>query len=257
MSGSLTRQPWPFIRTWALAQRVGRWEVTAEVPPTMMRDRIMDQLADLIGGVSRPHPVRVGIDGVDASGKTTLADELVRTIEQRGSHVIRASIDGFHRPRAKRYRLGVDSPEGYYLDSFDHGALRDVLLVPLGPQGSRSCRRAVFDFRSDSPVQEPSAEAPPDAIMLFDGVFLLRPELYRYWDFRIFVDVDFDETLRRACERETALFGSADAVRKSYQARYIPGQRIYLRTVRPAERANVVLKNVDPSQPLLIVRSLP
>lgn len=200
---------------------------------------------------------RVGIDGVDASGKTTLADELVRQLEQRGRHVIRASIDRFHRPRAERYRLGADSPEGYYLHSFDHGALRDVLLVRLGPQGSRRYRRAVFDFRSDSPVEEPSVEAPQDAVLLFDGVFLFRPELDQYWDFRIFVEVDFDEALRRACERDTALFGSADAVRDRYRARYIPGQRLYLQTVRPADSANVVLKNKDPSQPQLIARSLP
>lgn len=218
----------------------------------MMPDGVIDELADLIAGVSRPHPVRVGIDGVDATGKTTLADELVRPVEQRGRQVIRASIDGFHRPRAERYRLGVDSPEGYYLDSFDYGALRDVLLVPLGPQGSRRYRRAVFDFRSDSPVGEPSLEAPPDAILLFDGVFLFRPELYPYWDFRIFVDVDFDETLRRACERDTALLGSADAIRKRYQVRYIPGQQLYLQTARPADRANVVLENVDPKTPTLL-----
>jgi len=34
------------------------------------------------------------------------------------------------------------------------------------------------------------------------------------------------------------------------------GQRLYLTTVRPAEVANVVLKNADPSQPQLIVRTL-
>lgn len=28
---------------------------------------------------------------------------------------------------------------------------------------------------------------------------------------------------------------------------YIPGQRLYLRTVRPAQKANVVLKNGDPA----------
>lgn len=222
-----------------------------------MRERIIYQLAGLIAAVSRPHPVRVGIDGVDASGKTTVADELALRLERRGRRVIRASMDGFHRPRVERYRLGEDSPEGYYFDSFDYGALRDVLLVPLGPQGSLRYRRAVFDFRSDSPVDEPSTEAPPDVLLLFDGVFLSRPELDGYWDFRIFVDVDFDEALRRACERDEDLFGSANAVRKRYQVRYIPGQRTYLQTVRPAERANVVLKNGNPARPQLIVRYPP
>jgi uridine kinase len=77
------------------------------------------------------------------------------------------------------------------------------------------------------------------------------------WDFRVFVDVDFAETLRRACERGVERFGLglADAVRHRYQVRYIPGQQIYLETVRPRERADVVIENGDLSEPRLLVRS--
>ena len=37
--------------------------------------------------------------------------------------------------------------------------------------------------------------APPDAVPVFDGVFLLRPELNDAWDLRTFLEVDFQETL--------------------------------------------------------------
>jgi hypothetical protein len=37
--------------------------------------------------------------------------------------------------------------------------------------------------------------APPDAVLVFDGVFLLRPQLNNAWDLRIFLEVDFQETL--------------------------------------------------------------
>jgi hypothetical protein len=33
-------------------------------------------LAQMITGIERPHPVRVGVDGFSAAGKSTLADEL-------------------------------------------------------------------------------------------------------------------------------------------------------------------------------------
>jgi uridine kinase len=36
--------------------------------------------------------------------------------------------------------------------------------------------------------------APPDAVPVFDGVFLLRPQLNDAWDLRIFLQVDFQET---------------------------------------------------------------
>lgn len=218
----------------------------------MPRAHTLERLADLLAAVKRPHPVRVAIDGIDAAGKTTLADELVAPLETRGKPVIRASIDGFHRPRLERYRRGRDSSEGYYYDSFDYEAVRVVLLTPLGQGGDRRYRTAVFDFRTDAPVGAPLHTAPSDAVLLFDGVFLLRPELSGCWDYGIFVDVDFDEALRRACQRDQALFGSADAVKAHYLQRYIPGQRLYLEAVRPRERAHVVVDNNDPACPWLL-----
>ena len=216
------------------------------------REELLIELADRLAAVRPGHPLRVAIDGIDAAGKTTLADELVRPIEERGRPVIRASIDGFHRPRADRHRRGADSPEGYYQDSFDYAAVRAALLVPLGPGGSRSYRRAVFDFRTDTPATAPNEEAPSQAVLLFDGVFLLRPELADLWDYRIFVDVVFDVALRRAMTRDQPLFGSAAAVEARYAQRYVPGQRLYLAAVRPWEQADVVVDNNDPSNPQII-----
>ncbi len=218
----------------------------------LTREELLIELADRVAAVQREHPLRVAIDGMDAAGKTTLADELVHPLEGRGRPVIRASIDGFHRPRADRHRRGADSPEGYYHDSFDYAAVRAALLVPLGPRGSRSYRRAVFDFRTDTPATTPNEDAPSQAVLLFDGVFLLRPELADLWDYRIFLDVAFDVALRRAMTRDQPLFGSAAAVEARYAQRYIPGQRVYLATVRPWEQADVVIDNNDPSHPRII-----
>ncbi len=111
----------------------------------MPREQLLDQLTALVVAITCSHPLRVAIDGIDAAGKTTLADELAPLIEAQGRPVIRASIDGFHHPRSVRYRRGPDAPEGYYEDSFDYTALRAMLLDPLGPQGNRRYRRAVFD----------------------------------------------------------------------------------------------------------------
>jgi uridine kinase len=168
-------------------------------------------------------------------------------LRARGRDVIRASIDGFHRPRAERYGRGEDSPVGYYEDSFDYDALRHALLDPLGPGGSRKFRRAVFDFRADAPRRSPGEVARADAVVVFDGVFLLRPELRELWDLGIFVSVGFEEALRRAVERDAALFGSAAEVERRYRTRYIPGQTLYFAAARPAEAADLVVKSGDPA----------
>jgi len=84
----------------------------------MTRSTCIEQLATAIAAVQVTHPTRVAIDGVDGVGKTSLAEELVAPLARKGREVVRASVDGFHRPRAARYLRGRDSAEGYFLDSF-------------------------------------------------------------------------------------------------------------------------------------------
>ena len=205
----------------------------------------------LVDALRLDRPTRVAFDGPDTAGKTTLADELAAVLRVRGRHVLRASIDGFHHPRAARYARGADSPEGYYLDSFDHDAVRATLLDPLGPAGDRRYRTAVFDHRTDRPVAAPVESAPRSALLLFDGVFLQRPELRDGFDLSIFVTVSVDEVLRRALERDVPLLGARDEVERRYRTRYIPGQRLYIADARPDAIADVLVRNDDPVAPVL------
>ena len=120
------------------------------------------------------------------------------------------------------------------------------MLTPLGPDGNLIYKTSVFDFRTNSEAHSPTQTAQKNSILLFDGVFLLRQELIDYWDYKIFVDVDFDESLRRATQRDKEIFGSASSARERYMKRYIPGQKIYLKTVNPKTFADVVVKNNEP-----------
>jgi uridine kinase len=217
----------------------------------MERRELVESLAARIAAIRRFPPVRVAIDGVDASGKTMLADALAPSIEALGRPVIRASVDGFHNPAAIRGHRGSTSAEGYYLDSFDYDALIQGLLQPLGPDGSLMFRRAVFDFRRDEPAHTPLERAQDDAVLIFDGVFLLRPELREHFDFSILLRVDLSVALDRAEVRDLPLFGTVEAVRRRYRARYFPGQRLYLEQVRPEQLASVVINNNDPMRPIV------
>jgi uridine kinase len=220
--------------------------------PRISRPALLERLADLIAGRRQSHPVRVAIDGVDAAGKTTLAEELIRPLAARGRPVLHVPIDGFHLPRAHRYRRGELSPEGYYHESFDYPAFRANLLDPLGPSGDRRYRTAIFDVSTDQPRVEPPMLAPSDAVLVCDGVFLLRPELDGAWDVRLFLEVSLREALRRAVVRDRARFGSARAARHRYRRRYLPGQRLYLAGVHPERIADVVVDNQDPAAPSIL-----
>ena len=211
----------------------------------MQRIYLLQQLADIICSQQRGHPIRVGIDGVDASGKTYLADELTKTIQ--GRNVIRSSIDGFHNPRDVRYGKGRLSPEGYYHDSFNVQKLIDVLLKPLGPSESLEYKTTIFDYRTDSSVDSPTQIASSNDILIVDGIFLFRPELQDYWDMKVFVDVPFSVTVPRAIKRDSD--GNEAEVRMQYEKRYVPGQKLYFEDAQPKGKADIVIDNTDFENP--------
>jgi uridine kinase len=217
----------------------------------LSRAELVGALVGLIAARRPEHVLRVAVDGPDAAGKTTLADELAGSLVGR-REVIRVGIDGFHRPRSVRLRRGSLSPEGFYHDSFDYAAVRRAVLDPLGPGGDLRYRTAVFDYRVDAAVEEPIRVAPEGAVLLFDGVFMLRPELRAAWDLSIFVDVSAEVALRRAMVRDVAVLGGPSVVRERYERRYLPGQRLYRVIAEPELAADVVIDNDDPTQPRVV-----
>ena len=218
------------------------------------RVELLERLAGAIESVTTSHPLRVAVDGPPAAGKTTLADELALLLRTRGREVIRATTESFHLPRAQRYRRGEFSPEANYHDAFDYDALRRVLLDPLGPDGDRRYQRAVYDLDTDTALAQPVTTAAADAVLLLDGVFLLRPELTDRWDLSIFVSAAFERTLDRARIRDLARLGSTAEVERRFRTRYIPAQKLYFAAARPADHADIIVHNDEPRRPAWQVR---
>jgi uridine kinase len=213
------------------------------------REAALRQLAVGVSAVTPGHPTRVAVDGITAAGKSTLVAELGRVFDGTGRSVITLSMDGFHRPRADRYRQGRHSAVGYYEDAYDFAAFVDRVLLPLGPGGSRRYRRSVHDLATDAVVDEDPIEATADAVLLVDGSFLQRPELDPYWDYRIFVNTSFSVARSRAIRRDAELLGGEEAAAELYEFRYHPACRLYLESVDPEARADVVIDNDDPARP--------
>lgn len=217
----------------------------------MVRVGLLRDITDLIESVQVDRPLLVAVDGPDAAGKTVLADELALVLGERGREVVRASSDDFSRPRAERYARGAESAEGYHHDSVDREALLGRLLDPLGPGGDRVIRVGCFDAMQDRPWHPPPVRAADDAILLCDGIFLLRPELRDRWDVRIFVTAAFDVRLGRALIRDVPRLGPADVVEHRYRTRYEPGQELYRVQAQPEAAADVIVHNDDPAAPVL------
>lgn len=220
------------------------------------RDELLGRLAEAVGSVAGAHPTRVAVDGPPAAGKTTLADELAVVLRAQGRDVIRATIDDFLFPRARRYPRGEYSAEGCYFDTHDHDALNRVLLDPLGPGGDRRFQHAVYDRAADTVLSPPLATAPADAVLVFDGVFLMRPELVDRWELRVFVSTALEKTVDRAVVRERRVSSRAEVERR-WRERYLPSQQLYFATARPTDHVDMIVHNDEPQQPLWEIRARP
>lgn len=205
-------------------------------------------VADAVSALPADHVRRVAVDGVDGAGKTHFADALGVELTARGATVIRASADGFMNPPRTRYRRGRDSAEGFYRDTFDYGLMVRLLLDPLSPGGNREYVREVYNWLREREVHRQPELAPPDAILVLDGIFTHRDELVRYWDYSVWLEVPFEVSIPRGATRG---YGDPSPAAPRNR-RYIDGQRLYLAECSPRKRANIVIDNVDLSSPVVL-----
>jgi uridine kinase len=210
---------------------------------TLPRAAAVERLARWIADPPLAHPTRVAVDGVTASGKSTLARELADALSQLGRPVIHLSMDGFHHPRARRHRQGRESAIGYYEDAYDFAALARQVLEPLGPSGGRRYRTSVIDLATDAATAEPPRIAPADAVLLVDGTFLQRPEIHDLWDERIWVNTPIDVARRRGVERDADTLGGPEGAERLFVERYHAACQIYIDAVKPELNATVVFGN--------------
>lgn len=217
--------------------------------PTTARAELLGFIAGTILSKPKAGILKVAVDGVDGAGKTFFADELGAKLKIAGREVIRASVDGFHNPRAVRYHRGK-TPESFFRDSYNYQKLKEVLLDPLSEDGSLTYQTAAFDHFNDSPIKLEKKAAFPGSILVFDGIFLHRPELIGYWDFSLFLDVDFSVSIPRGAARGVG-YGSPDPGAESNR-RYIEGQQIYFAECHPKRNAHTVIDNNNLKVPRII-----
>ncbi len=214
------------------------------------RQSLLERLVDLICEQPVDGPALVAVNGPDASGKTTFADDLGRAVA-RNRGVVRVEADSFLNPRAVRYRRGVASAEGYLEDTYDFAALERNVLIPASSGDRRIVRRA-FDRASDTAVQAAVELVPNAAVVIIDGSFLLSRRLRAFWTVSILLEVTEQERLNRALARDTSRLGGPNTILKRYRDRYIPGFALYLRTERPEQVATVVIDNTLPAGPVVV-----
>jgi hypothetical protein len=163
----------------------------------------------------------VAVDGTDGSDRVAFADDLAAVFEEREHPVYRASLRYFQRSRVEQEKFGPESPERIFQHRDDYSALSRVLLGPFRMGGSTGFVTRQFDPDRDAWIEPTWLSAAPDATLVIDGDFLLRPELRGHWSFSILLD------------------GEPEA----------PADELYRMQVQPSRFASAVVDNTDAVNP--------
>lgn len=218
----------------------------------MNRKQCIKEIANHILMLNLTHPTRVGVSGITASGKTTFANELAEEIKKRGLPVTCASIDDFHNSKVIRYTQGKECARGYYEDAHDYTAFKERLLKPLGPNGNLQYETISHNLKTDIPVHNEPLMAQPNMVLIVDGTFLLKKDVEYLFDYKIFVDTDFEIARKRGAKRETEAFGSYEEAEKMFLNRYHAACKMYIDEHNPKSCADVVFQNSDLGNPEVI-----
>lgn len=191
-------------------------------------------------------PAVVGINGVDTSGKTVFAQGLERFLKSQGVPVQTVHLDDFHNPREIRGR--DRSPEGYLKYAFDLDALAE--LLSCGKSSPKTMTRTLLNLDQDTYTNEKTFCFTRDTVILVEGVMLFRPPLRQLLDYKVFLQIPFEEVLKRAAKRDVPKYG--EAFLEQYRQRYIPAQKLYLDEFLPVQQEQLVVDNTDFSHAVMV-----
>lgn len=222
---------------------------------TATRTAVLEEVADRVEQVAARR-VLVGIDGRSGAGKSTFGDELASTLRRRGRATVRSTTDLFHRPRRERMELGPTSPEGYVQHSHQLDVLVAELLRPFR-DGAADVLTGAFDEPSDEPRPVVTA-VPEQAILIFDGLFVHRPELRPHWDLTVMLHADerCDAAWLGYLESDLPTHPTERAaeldrrLERARWPRYRQGWRNYLASIGP-DPATVQIDNDDLANPTI------
>jgi uridine kinase len=177
----------------------------------------------------------IGISGGTGSGKTTVANRILETVE--ASEVVFIQQDSY-------YRNLKDLPLDYHqLANFDHpDALDNDLLVNhvRKLKAGEPIELPIYDFKNHSRLNE-TRYVEPKPIVIVEGILIFaEPRLLEQLDIKVFVDTPDDIRFIRRLRRDIAERGrTAESVMEQYIGTVRP---MHMQFVEPSKRhADVII----------------
>lgn len=194
----------------------------------------------------------VAITGPDASGKSQLAVNLNKNLKKKNINTLLIQGDWFHYPKKQRESATGNLDEQFLYKMINFDRLKDDVLEPI-KQKKKNITFTHHDYDTDKATIENIPISYP-AVILVEGIFILRPSLRNYFDLKIYIHVDPETTLKRALIRDKKRYGSLSTITDKYKNKYLPGQTLHRKLHDPMAISDIIVDNNDWEHPKVIKR---
>lgn len=184
----------------------------------------------------------IGVNGVDTSGKSKFSIALYRYLVNCGYDTIIIHLDDFHNLRSIR-NSGINEIDSYIDNAFNLKLLEKEILSKIKNNNSIDTELSLVDLESDTQTNKNRYKIEKETIVILEGVLLYRHPIEKYFDYKIYLDIEFEEVLRRAEIRDVPIYG-LDFLQR-YIKKYIPIQRWYIENCMPKQKSDMVIDNTD------------
>ena len=147
-------------------------------------------------------------------------------------------IDDFIVERHRRYETGQSEAMEYYALQWDVDLLVQTLFEPLR-QGETTLTLPYYARDRDKIVIR-TIEIASNALVLIEGIFLLRDEWRPYFDYIVYLDCPREVRYERVLNRDTYIGDLSERLAK-YERRYWPGEAHYIKTINPQAQADQIV----------------
>ena len=169
---------------------------------------------------SDSQPMLLAIDGRCAAGKTTLAAGLQAELDCNVIH-----MDHFFLQPAQRTKERLQEPGG----NVDYERFLEEVMLPLNR--GQSFWYQIFDCKK---LELSSAvRVEPKAVTIVEGSYSCHPALWDFYAFRVFLDVEAKEQLRRIRRR------NGEQAEDRFRDCWIPLEERYFAAYRIQERCDL------------------
>ncbi|MCL6271882.1 uridine kinase [Sansalvadorimonas sp. 2012CJ34-2] len=173
--------------------------------------------------------ILVGVAGASASGKSLLAETLIK--EFASEHVCMISEDSYYKDQThltmdERVKTNYDHPE-----SMDHDLLLEHLKML---KNGESIEVPEYDY-SDHNRTKNTRHVEPAKVIIFEGILLfVNPAIREAFDLRFYMDTPLDICLTRRLQRDIVSRGrDMDSVISQYMATVRP---MFMQFIEPSRQ---------------------